>query len=45
MAPSPEQAIVKRLFPDTVNFRKEEARRFEILDAHWDIPLREIPME
>ena len=45
MGPSPEQAIVKRLFPDAAKFRGEEARRFEIVDAHWDIPLREVPME
>ncbi len=45
LGPSPEQAIIKRLFPDAALFRKEEARRFEILDAHWDIPLREVPME
>jgi hypothetical protein len=45
LAPSPEQAIVKRLFPDQAAFRREEAKRFEILDAHWDIPLREVPME
>jgi hypothetical protein len=45
MGPSPEQAIVKRLFPDAATFRREEARRFEIVDAHWDIPLREVPME
>jgi hypothetical protein len=45
MGPSPEQAIVKRLFPDAARFRTEEARRFEIVDAHWDIPLREVPME
>src|SRR3990172_3065951 len=45
MGPSPEQAIVKRLYPDAATFRREEARRFEIVDAHWDIPLREVPME
>ncbi len=45
MGPSPEAAIVKRLYPDAATFRREESRRFEILDAHWDIPLREIPME
>ena len=32
-------------FSDAATFRKEEARRFEIVDAHWDIPLREVPME
>lgn len=37
--PSPDEAIAKRLYPDQEAFRKEEARRFEILDAHWDVPL------
>jgi hypothetical protein len=37
--PSPEEAIARRLFPDQDTFKKEERRRFEILDAHWDVPL------
>jgi hypothetical protein len=37
--PSPDEAIAKRLYPDQATFRKEEQRRFEILDAHWDVPL------
>ena len=37
--PSPDEAIARRLYPDQETFRKEEARRFEILDAHWDVPL------
>jgi hypothetical protein len=45
MGPSPEASIVKRLYPDAAAFRREESRRFEIVDAHWDIPLREVPME
>ena len=40
--PSNEEAIVKTLYPDQVTFRKEERRRFEILDAHWDVPLNEL---
>ena len=40
--PSPDEAIAKRLYPDQETFRKEEARRFEILDAHWDVPLVEV---
>jgi len=40
--PSPDEAIAKRLYPDQETFRKEEARRFEILDAHWDVPLAEV---
>jgi hypothetical protein len=43
--PSEEPEIARRLFPDQETFRKEERRRFEILDAHWDVPLNEVPME
>jgi hypothetical protein len=45
MGPSGEEDIVKRLYPDAAGFRKEEQRRFEILDAHWDVPLNETDME
>ncbi len=41
---SEEQKIIKDLFPDEERFQREEQRRFEILEAHWDIPLREAPM-
>jgi hypothetical protein len=41
-APGDEAALARRLFPDQETFRKEEQRRFEILDAHWDVPLTEI---
>jgi hypothetical protein len=44
-APSGEDAIVKRLYPDQEKFKKEEQRRFEILDAHWDVPLNELDLE
>lgn len=40
--PSDDDAIVKRLYPDQATFQKEEQRRFEILDAHWDVPLNEL---
>ena len=40
--PSPDEAIAKRLYPDQETFKKEEARRFEILDAHWDVPIVEV---
>lgn len=42
--PSDEASIVKRLYPDQAAFRKEEQRRFEILDAHWDVPLNELDL-
>ena len=45
MAPTGEDAIVKRLYPDQATFKKEEQRRFEILDAHWDVPLNELSLD
>src|ERR671935_2728733 len=44
-APSGEQEIQKRLYPDRARFLKEEQRRFEILDAHWDVPLNELNLQ
>jgi hypothetical protein len=40
-----EEEIIKKLYPDQAKFRKEEARRFEILDAHWDVPLNPVDFE
>lgn len=42
--PSDEEAIQKRLYPDRAKFLKEEQRRFEILDAHWDVPLNQLDL-
>jgi len=38
-SPSDEEAITRKLYPDYDRFQKEEQRRFEILDSHWDVPL------
>ena len=43
--PSGDADIVRRLYPDQAKFQKEEQRRFEILDAHWDVPLNEVDLE
>jgi hypothetical protein len=40
-----ERAIQQRLYPDWETFRKEEQRRFEILEAHWDLAISEITYE
>ena len=40
--PGAEEALIRRLYPDQDTFKKEERRRFEILDAHWDVPLVEV---
>jgi hypothetical protein len=33
--------LVKRLYPDASKLEREEQRRFELLEAHWDTPLEE----
>ncbi len=38
-APFDEAALAKQLYPDQATFKKEEQRRFEILIAHWDVPI------
>jgi hypothetical protein len=43
--PSGEEQIQQRLYPDREKFLKEEQRRFEILDAHWDMPLNELDLK
>ena len=36
---SGEETIIKQLYPDQETFKREEQRRFEILLAHWDVPV------
>ena len=38
-------ALVKQLFPDQESYKKEEQRRFEILEAHWDLPIKDVDLE
>lgn len=45
VGPSGEEEIQKRLYPDRAKFLKEELRRFEILQAHWDVPLNELDLK
>lgn len=37
---SGDEAIIKKLFPDQETFKREEQKRFEILLAHWDLPVK-----
>jgi hypothetical protein len=37
-----EEALIKQLWPDQDTYKKEEQRRFDILAAHWDLPVTEI---
>lgn len=34
---------LRQLFPDSAAFVREEQRRFEILEAHWDLPIVPVP--
>jgi hypothetical protein len=40
-----EESIKRALFPDQETFRQEEQRRFEILLAHWDLPVEDVNLE
>ena len=40
-----EAEIVKKLYPDQAKFRREEQRRFELLEAHWDTPLTSVDFD
>jgi hypothetical protein len=35
---------IRKLFPDKAAYDKEEQRRFEILEAHWDVPVVMTPL-
>jgi hypothetical protein len=37
--------IIKQLYPDQDSYKKEEQRRFEILDAHWDLPIKDVDLD
>jgi hypothetical protein len=37
-----EDRLKKELWPDQATFQREEQRRFEILLAHWDLPITDI---
>jgi len=43
--PFDEAALQKQLYPDQETFKKEEQRRFEILLAHWDLPIKPVDVQ
>jgi hypothetical protein len=43
--PFEEDALKKQLWPDQAVYEREEQRRFEILDAHWDLPVKTLDLE
>jgi hypothetical protein len=38
-------AVIKQLYPDQETYKKEEQRRFEILEGHWDLPIKDLDLE
>ena len=43
--PFDEAALQRQLYPDQETFKKEEQRRFEILLAHWDLPIKSVDVD
>ncbi|MPY90823.1 MAG: hypothetical protein GEU99_23285 [Luteitalea sp.] len=43
--PIDEIAIARKLYEDFTIWQDEERERFELLDAHWDVPLNEVDLE
>jgi hypothetical protein len=39
------EEIVSKLYPDRAKFNREEQRRFEIVVAHWDVPLNRLNLD
>ena len=39
-----ERDLIAQLFPDGETYHREEQRRFELLDAHWDVPLEKLEL-
>src|ERR1700757_1579582 len=37
-----EERVIKELWPDQSTYKREEQRRFEILLAHWDLPVSDV---
>jgi hypothetical protein len=37
-----EDRLIKQLWPNQAAYKREEQRRFEILLAHWDLPVTDI---
>lgn len=41
-APSQEEAVARELFRDFEAWRREEQRRFQLVEAHWDVALKPV---
>ena len=39
-----EDALARKIFADFETHQREERRRFELMDAHWDVVLKPVPL-
>jgi hypothetical protein len=39
------EGLIKQLYPDQDTYKKEEQRRFEILDGHTDVPVKDVVLD
>jgi hypothetical protein len=42
LVPAQEHEIEQQLFPDRASYKRDENRRWELIDAHWDLPIHEV---
>ncbi len=40
LAPAQESVVERQLFPDRETLRRDENHRWELVEAHWDLPIR-----
>jgi hypothetical protein len=40
-----DEEIISKLYPNRSKFAQEEQRRFEVLVAHWDVPLNRLDLD
>jgi hypothetical protein len=40
-----DEQVLKQLYPDQETFKREEQRRFEIMVAHWDVPIKSVNLD
>lgn len=39
------ETLLRQLYPDQDTYKKEEQRRFEILEGHWDVPIKDVVLD
>jgi hypothetical protein len=45
LAKGESSTLAKKLYPDQKKYMQEERRRFELVEAHWDVPLTPLEMK